>query len=240
MNPVSIPSYTDTFGPGTQTLTLSIANISTGAANGTLTTTLQKPSGLNISNNQPYVNVDAISARVNTYGTVSTGKLELFLDEAARLQIGTNTPFVSTSALTNGNAQVRNGSLTYGNIDYPAKSGDQQYERIFTVSPQQNGGSMTFADFTASNIASYNTGNINIFLKLTTNGLFYDLGRPFGSNNGTGDGSNEANSIGARVSTSGGTLNYTFGVVSTFPSNQYRMIIVFKNNTYSITSITIA
>lgn len=240
LNPVSTPTYTDTFGPGTQTLILSTANISTGAANGTLTTTLQKPSGLSISNNQPYVNVDSISARVNTYGTVSTGKLELFLDEAQRLQIGTNTPFVSSAVLVNGEAQVRNGSLTYGNIDYPTKTGDQIYERIFTVSPQQNGGSMTFAGFTASNIASYNTGNINIFLRLTTNGLYYDLGRPFGSNNGTGDGSTLANSIGARVSTSGGNLNYTFGVVSTFPSNQYRMIIVFKNNTYSITSITIA
>lgn len=240
LNPLVTPSYTDQFAPGTQTITLSTANVSTGAANGTLTTLLQKPSGLNLSNNQPYVNVDAISARVNTYGTVSTTKVELFLDEAQRLQIGTNTPFVSNAVLANGDAQVRNGSLTYGNIDYPTKSGDQIYERIFTVSPQQNGGSMTFVGFTASNIAPYNTGNINMFLRLTTNGLFYDLGRPFGSNNGSGDGSSPANSIGAQVSTSAGTLNYTFGVVSTFPSNQYRMIIVFRNSTYSITSITIA
>jgi hypothetical protein len=238
MNPIGTPNYLDQFSPGTQTITLNVANIATGASNGSLTVTLQKPSGLNTPTTQPYAILDSISGRVNTYGTISTTKAELFLDEANRLIINTNTPFNSTVALANGDAQVRNGSLTYGNIDY-TKTGDQQYERIFTVSPQQNGGSMTFAGFTASNIAPYNTGNINMFLILTTNGLYYDLGRPFGINNGSGDGSSLANSIGAQVSTSTGLLNYTFGVNSTFPTNQFRMIIIFKNNTYTITSITI-
>lgn len=240
LNPVSTPNYTDTFIVSSHIVTLSTANYSSGASPGQLTVTLQKPSGLNATDTENYPNLDAISARVNTYGTVSTGKFEGFLDEANRLIQNTNTAFDSTVPLANGEAQVLNGSLVYGDTDYPTKSGDQRYDRKFTVSPQQNGGSMTFAGFTPSNIGSYNTGNINMFLQLDTNGLYYDLGRPIGSNNGTGDGSSLANSIGAKVSTSGSTLNYTFGVVSTFPTNQYRMIIIFKNNTYSITSITIA
>lgn len=241
LNPASTPVYTDTFPITNRNFTLSTANYSSGAFDGALSVTLQKPDGQIFSQSATYFALNAFtSARVNTYGTVSTTKYEGFLDEANRLVQSTNSAFDSTIALPNGEAQVLNGSLVYGNTDYPSKSGDQRYDRKFTVSPQQNGGSMTFVGFTPSNIASYNTGNINMFLQLDTNGFYYDLGRPFGSNNGTGDGSSLANSIGARVSTTGGTLNYTFGTYSTFPTNQYRMIIIFKNNTYSITSITIA
>ena len=241
LNPGSVPAYTDTFPIANHNFTLSVANYSSGAFDGQLIVTLQKPDGQTFPNTATYFALNAFtSSLVNTYGTVSTTKFEAFLDEANRLIQNTNTAFDSTVALANGEAQALNGSLQYGSGDYPAKSGDQRYDRIFTVSPQQNGGSMTFVGFTPANIASYNTGNINMFLLLTTNGLYYDLGRPFGSNNGTGDGSTLANSIGAKVSTTGGTLNYTFGTNSTFPSNQFRMIIIFKNSTYSITSITIA
>lgn len=239
LNPGSVPVYTDTFPISNSVVTLNTTNVSTGGSNGQLTVTLQKPAGNNFANVQTFPLADSISARVNTYGIVSTNTFEAFLDENKRLIQSTSTPFDSTVSLANGEAQVLNGSLVYGNTDYPSKTGDQRYDRRFIVGVQ-NGGSMTFSGFNPANIATFNTGNINIFLQLETTGGFYDLGKPFGSNNGTGDGSSLANSKGGRVSISGSTLNYTFGTFSTASnSNQFRMIFVFKNNTYSVTNVTI-
>lgn len=239
LNPGSVPNYTDNFVITNNLITLNQSNVSTGANNGSMTITLQKPAGNNLANVQQYPLADVISGRVNTYGIVSTATFEAFLDESNRVFLSTNTAFDSTISLPNGEAQVRNGSLTYGNVDYPSKTGDQRYDRKFTVGVQ-NGGSMTFVGINGSNVSAYNTGNINIFLQLETVGGYYDLGKPFGSNNGTGDGSSIANSKGGQVSVSGTTLNYTFGTFSTASnSNQFRMIIVFRNSTNSITSVNI-
>jgi hypothetical protein len=250
LNPSSTPNYLDQFVVSASPITLATTNYSSGANAGQLTVTLQKPSGLTAAQVGVYPIING-SARVNTYGTVSTNTFEDFLDEARRLVAGTNTAWNSALQLPNGEAQVRNGVLDHGRADSldpllstyaiaaRAATSDQRYDRRFVVGVQ-SGGSMTFAGFNPANIAAYNTGNINIFLQLETSGGYYDLGRPFGSNNGTGDGSSLANSKGGRVSVSGSTLNYSFGLFSTASnSNQYRMIIIFKNNTYTIDSITI-
>lgn len=249
LNPVATPNYLDPFTVAPTNATLSVA-FSSGALPGQLTVILQKPSGLTSPSSSNYPVITG-SARVNTFGITSTNTFENFLDENRRLIAGTSTPFVSNVMLANGEAQVRNGSLVHGFTDsqdvvlqsYAISPklavSDQRYDRRFVVGVQ-SGGSMTFAGFVPTSIAPHGTGNINIYLQLETLGGYYDLGRPFGSNNGTGDGSSLANSKGGQVSISGSTLNYTFGLFSTASnSNQYRMIIVFKNNTNSITSITI-
>ena len=238
-NPGSTPVYTDTFIISNSTVTLNVANVSTGSTGGILNVKLQKPDGSNTVVSASYPFLDLISNRVNTYGTASGVKFEPFLDETNRLIQSTNTAFVSINPLANGEAQVLNGTLTYGDVDYPSKSGSQRYDRRFTVGVQ-NGGSMTFVGFNPTNISPYNTGSLNMYLWLETLGGYWDLGKPDGSINGTGDGSSLANSRGGKVSISGSTLNYTFDTFSTFSnSNQFRMIIVFNDNTQTITSVTI-
>ncbi len=235
IDPPSVPAYTANFVVSSELFSLNNANES--SLTPTLVVDVSKPN--NPSATQASVNIlSALGKAINTYGVVSTTTLEYFQDEAQRLVNGTNTAFNSTTSLANGHAQVQDGKLIYGSVDYPAKSGDQRYDRKVALSIS-NSGSIIFGGIaSASEISPYNTGDLNIFLLLETDGLYYDLGRPFGSNNGTGTGDSPANSIGAVVSTSGNTVNFTFGIRSTADnSNQYRFIAVFKNSNKILTSL---
>jgi len=92
-----------------------------------------------------------------------------------------------------------------------------------------------------TDITQYNTGNINVFLHLETDDIWFDLGRSFGSNNGDGSGDSIANSKGAlnSGSSSGVNLAFTFGIYNTAGnSNRYRIRIVFRTSTKSLTAIT--
>jgi hypothetical protein len=67
------------------------------------------------------------------------------------------------------------------------------------------------------------------------------LGVLQGSN--ANDGSSRAQAISAKVATSGTGVSWSFGVYSTGVSGagnsgRYRAILIFRNNTYSMTSIT--
>jgi hypothetical protein len=76
---------------------------------------------------------------------------------------------------------------------------------------------------------------------LSTTGKYFDLGLSVGAFNGDGSGSSRANSIGARNDslTTGSLLAWSLGTYSTaFNNNEYRLIIIFKNNTYSLTGIS--
>lgn len=235
IDPNVTPAFTDSFVVTNNPVPLNQPNQS--SVNPVLSMIYAKPNNPNALTGTFNVK-SGLGLGINTYGIISTAVFEGFQDEAQRKNITGLTSFVSTAALPNGEAQVRAGSLEYGNTDYPAKSGDQSYTRFFTK-VAANSGTIIFAGLNVANIAPFGTGSLNVLLILETEGKWFDLGRPFGSNNGTGTGNSAANSKGGRVSGTGANLAFTFGTDTTSNNgNQYRILIIFKNNTYSIASLT--
>lgn len=230
-NPMSTPNYDDAFIVTDLDLTLSVADKSSNSPY--LRVSLYKPTGISIYSD---VNLDK---GICTYGTVSTTTYDAFYDENQRLVLNTNTSWTSSASLTNGNAQVRNGMLQFPNsTDYPGFSGDQEYQR-YIYKTSASTGYLNFVNILYSNISAYGTGDLNILIQLDTDNLFFDLGKAVGNNNGDGSGTNRSNSLGARISGSGSIVNWSIGTKTTADnSNRYRIIIIFKNSNYTITSIT--
>lgn len=230
-NPSSTPAYNDTFQVNNLDLTLTVSNRASNSPY--IRTTLYKPNGTT-----SYYDT-SLARGVCTYGTVSTTTADSFYDEAQRLVLNSSTAWTSSDSLTNGNAQVRNGVLQFPNsTEYSGFSGDQEYQRwIYKTSAST--GALVLTNLTYSNISPYGTGSINVLIQLDTDGMFFDLGRVVGSNNGDGSGDSRANSKGGRVSGSGTTINWSLGTYTTADNdNRYRIIIIFKNTTYTITAIS--
>lgn len=238
-NPSITPAVTDQFVVS-RIITLDVSNQS--SLSPTISVTLQKPNGANA------VDASSLAAPINTYGVVSTGKDDRLFDEARRIILntgttsGTATPFNSTISLINGNAQQRhNGVLQYpDSVDYPGFTGDQEYQR-FIDKVGSSVGLLTLAGISYTDIDPYGTGDLNVLLELAVEGKFFDLGRSIGDNNGTGSGNSRANSKGARndSTSSGSIVGWSFGTDSTaFNNNEYRLIIIFRNNNHSISRIT--
>jgi hypothetical protein len=241
--PASPPLFTDELdksGSNHVRVSLSVANQS--SFNKYLTTTIYKAHGTTATS------LATIAKAINTYGTTSTDTFEGFQDEARRLVIGSGIAFTSTLEMANGNAQVRSGTLQYPlAADYDTEwggthtfSGDQEYQRYFYKTSASTG-TLTFGGFTASNIAPYGTGNINVLLYLDGDALWFDLGVLQGSN--ANNGSTRSAAISAKTSASGGALGWSIGVKTTGVSGagnsaRYRAVVIFRNNTYSMTSIT--
>ncbi|MCK5617340.1 hypothetical protein KAR91_86550, partial [Candidatus Pacearchaeota archaeon] len=200
------------------------------------------PSSL-ISSNAP------LPMPVNTYDDiVSTSKADDFFDEDKRIVLnsgttsGTATPFTSTDVLVDGNAQQRHsGTLQFpDSTDYPTFSGDQEYQR-FIAKVGTSIGALTFTGINYTDIDPYGTGDINVLIELAVEGKFFDLGRSIGDNNGTGAGDSRANSKGANndATSSGSVLAWSLGTDSTaFNNDEYRLIIIFRNSTHTITRIS--
>lgn len=232
MDPVTPPQWTDPFVVTNRRVTLDKQDECDLDPNMVVVAT--KPNNNNAATNQFPIKTN-LGFGISTYGTVSTNIAEYFHDEAQRLVVGTTTAFNSQTPLPNGEAQVRCGSLIYGEQDYPAKSGDQVYERYF-VKPTANSGRLTFVGLDPSNISPYGTGQLNIILQLDNEGIFFDLGRPFGDN--AGDGSSISTALGARVSATSTYANFSFGTFTTANNlSRYRVKIIFKGNTYMLSSI---
>jgi hypothetical protein len=241
--PASPPLYTDELDKsGSNHVRVTLNSASAFSFNKYLTVTLYKAHNTTAAQNP------TILRAINTYGTVSTDTYEGFQDEARRLVIGSGIAFTSTLEMANGNAQVRSGTLQYPLAsDYDTEwggthtfSGDQEYQRYFYKTSASTG-TLTFTGFTASNVAPYGTGNINVLLYLDGDALFFDLGVLQGSN--SNNGSTRAVAISAKTSASGGALGWSIGVKTTGVSGagnsaRYRAIVIFRNNTYSTTSIT--
>lgn len=241
--PASPPLYTDELDKsGSNHVRVSLSVASQSSFNKYLTTTIYK------AHNTTATSLATIAKAINTYGTISTDTFEGFQDEARRLVIGSGIAFTSTLEMASGNAQVRSGTLQYPLAsDYDTEwggthtfSGDQEYQRFF-YKTSASIGTLTFTGFTASNVAPYGTGNINVLLYLDGDALFFDLGVLQGSN--SNDGSTRAVAISAKTSASGGALGWSIGVKTTGVSGagnsaRYRAIVIFRNNTYSTTSIT--
>ena len=257
--PSPTPTYTDTYDRvSTPVLvTLDVSNQATPPPITTrnLTVTLYKPTGNTASSSA------TLARPVNTYpSNYSTTTIEYFYDEGYRLRAHPSTTAFgsyssSTSFDTVGSyAQVRNGELSYPVVaDYqnnpspynytPSFTGDREYERYFYKTSASTG-TLTFTGFTVTNIASWNSGNINMLIYLENDAKWFDLGVDVGADPGTRDGSTRSLAYGARnTGSSSGTLNWSIGTYTTGPSGsgndaKFRLVITFKNSTYTINSIT--
>ena len=229
---------------GSNHVRVTLNSASASSFNKYLTVTLYKAGGGTSASNA------TISRANNTYSTTSTTTFDGFQDEQFRLVIGSGIAFTSNIDMANGNAQVRSGTLSYPlAADYDTEyggshsfTGDQEYQRYFYKTSASTG-SLAFGGFTASNVAAYGTGSLNVLAYLESDNKWFDLGVQQGSN--ANDGSSRALAISAKTSTSSGTLNWSFGVYSTGVagagnSARYRVVVIFRNNTYSMTSITSA
>jgi hypothetical protein len=239
----SSPLYSDELDKsGVNHARVTLNSASASSFNKYLTVTIYKAHNTTAASNA------TISKSINTYSTVSTDTYEGFQDEARRLVIGSGIAFTSTIDMASGNAQVRSGTLQYPLVaDYDTQyggshtfSGDQEYQRYFYKTSASTG-TLTFTGFTASNIASYGTGSVNVLLYLEGDNKYFDLGVLQGSN--SNDGSSRAAAISAKTSASSGALNWSLGVYTTGVSGagnsgRYRAIIILRNNTYNMTSIT--
>ena len=241
--PASPPLYTDELDKsGSNHVRVTLNSASAFSFNKYLTVTLYKAHNTTAAQNP------TILRAINTYGTTSTDTFEGFQDEARRLVIGSGIAFTSTLEMASGNAQVRSGTLQYPlAADYDTEwggthtfSGDQEYQRYFYKTSASTG-ALTFTGFTASNISPYGTGSVNVLLYLEGDAKYFDLGVLQGSN--SNNGSTRALAISAKTSASSGALNWSLGVFTTGVSGagnsgRYRAIIIFRNNTYTMTSIT--
>lgn len=228
-DPVSTQAFNAVFNVVNKTLALNQLNIS--SSNPMVTVTARKPNNLQAATTTADVK-SLLGLGINTYGIVSTTTIDLFQDEANRVYADTNTAFNSAATLPNGEGVVYNGTLSYGRSFYAPKSGVQRYDKRVTkvASPS---GEIKLSGINYADLASSGTGALNVFIKLETQGLIYDLSKPFGVDNGTGDGLSFANAKGCYVATTAdGYFNFSFGTNSTADNgNIYRVIVLFRNDT---------
>lgn len=268
LNPASPPAYNATYdrtGVNFVTVTLNKYNEAAfyqSTANKYLSVALFKAHGTTVGSAGTASTTVMIDRAINTYDSPSSNSYEAFFDEDMRVSIGSTSLFPSsTSPLVNGNAQVRNGVLCYPvTADYSGIgatyfSGDQQYERYFYKESASNG-TLTFTGLSnaATDVVSVGSGQtsncINILLQLIDTGIgsttpiYYDLGAnvtvtPIGSYGGVGT----SNLYGGRFSATSSAINFSFGTRSTENNTtanlgRYKVIIIFKDSTKSINSIT--
>jgi hypothetical protein len=251
LNPPSIPSFSGTFNVSNASFVFDIPNITTGATNPTLVTTLYKPNFTGDSS------ILTVSKRLNTYSpTRATTSIEYFTDESKRLLsatagvLGVDTPWDSMdyTIFNPGNgpyAQVQNGTLRYPvSADYAgfAFSGtNKEYIRRFTKTGALSNGILTFAGFNPlTDSSSYGTGNTNIIMWLTDQDIYFDLALEFGTG---GDGSTPALAKGAWTARSNSSIAWSLGTISlgneTTHTNTFALIVTFRNTIESITQITL-
>ncbi|MBS1722281.1 MAG: hypothetical protein JSS66_04655 [Armatimonadetes bacterium] len=256
--PGATPAYNATYDRSSSpvSITLSVANQATPPPITTrsLTVTLYKPTGNTATSSV------TLARPVNTYpSNYSTTTTEYFFDEGYRLRAHPSTTlfgsYSSSGAFdTVGNyAQVRNGRLSYPVVaDYqnnpspynytPTFTGDREYERYFYKTSASTG-TLTFTGFDVANIAAYGSGSLNMLIYLESSAKWFDLGVDVGTSPGTRNGSSRSLAIGAKnTGSSGGTLNWSIGLYTTGPSGsgndgKFRLVVVFRNSTYTIDRI---
>jgi hypothetical protein len=266
LNPVSVPNYNDYYDM-TSGFTISLdkedeaAFYQDSSVNKFLYVALFKAHGSSPGGIGTTIAQLPLARAINTYTSPSTNVYEAFYDEDMRVAVGTTGAFdPEITPLVNGNAQVRNGILCYpvtadySGIGLTYFSGDQVYERFFYKESASNG---TLSISGLSNVASdivgvgsgVTSGKINVLLQLidtgigTTSYIYYDLGEnasalPIGSYGGVGT----SNLYGGRFSANSNSVTFSFGTKSTENSStpnlgRYRLIVILKDNTKSITSI---
>lgn len=244
-----IPSWDDTLSITNKILTLNAANQSN--IDSRVTILPRDPRGNGISKSSIQEN-----RLIDTYGILSTATREYFVDEHYRLPQGTydsipstiTGQWDSTSALTNGNAQVISSSLIYpvtnfssgylptqqAGTDYSGFTGNQFYYRaIYDAGTPHFEGTLKFTGITWNDLGT----NVKIELKLPTQTGWLDLSTGFSAATYTG-----ADGDGAVVnhSQSGNilTIDWTCGTDSTAHSGyMYILKITFLNSAKNLSEI---
>lgn len=229
VDPVTVPAYNDQFVVTNQSYPIA-GDVNNN--NPILNVRLRKP-----NNQQVIAQTNPLARKIARTTSQSTSTIEHFTDEDERLVLNTDTPWTPSATLIDGNAQVYNGTLEHPvNGDYPAfVAAEQEYQRKIAKTAASSG-TLSFTGIAYTDINPYGTGDLNVLLQLDGDGVFFDLGRVVGDDNGTGDGLSRANSKGARVSGSSGIVNFSFLTYSTggVNNNEYRVIIIFRNTNHSI------
>lgn len=269
LNPASPPAYNSTYdrtGVNFVTATLNKTDevaFTQSDVNKYLSVALFKAHGTSVGSAGTASTTVSIDRAINTYyNPDSTNNYENFVDEAQRVAIGSTASFDSANTpLSNGNAQVRNGILTYPvkedyvGIGSTYFNGDQVYERFF-YKESASSGTLTFSGLTnvATDVVAVGSGQtsncINVILQLINTGIgnttpvYFDLGSnvsilPIGSYGGVGT----SNLYGGRYSATSSAINFSFGTFSTENNTtvnlgRYRLIVVLKDDSKSISSIT--
>jgi hypothetical protein len=245
-NPASPPNVDASFAVST-TFTFNATGQSSGSSNATILATIYKPTNTSASS------TITLPRRADTWTqTRATTTVEYFTDESRRIKDGSSGTDVVWSSSEymifnpdNGPyAQVQNGTLRYPvSADYAsfAFSGtDKMYKRRFTKAAA-SAGSLTFSGFAPNTqLGVYGSGDVNILIWLTDQGLYFDLGREFGI--GGGDGSSISQGISAYSSLSATAINWTLGTYSTgnevAHNGTYVVIVIFRTTTRTMTQIT--
>ena len=193
---------------------------------------------------------------VDAYATTSTALSEPFDDEKYRVATSSadtiRSPIIDlwtgATALTNGNAQIYNGSLIYpttnfstgylptGSPNYSTFSGRQQYQRVFqdTTTPHSSV-NLTLGNLIEANVGQVGSGNVNVEIKLSTQTGWLDAGCSYNAATFTG-----ANGDCIKTSYSGAVWSLTFGSFTTANSgNQIEVKVSFLNSTNSITDMSV-
>jgi hypothetical protein len=203
-----------------------------------LTVTARKPSGTSNASTSASVNrlVNTVSATNSTNGNIT------MYDENYRFPLTTNFAlipgsitgnWVSSAALTNGNAILYNATWNYPLINYtigyvPAQgvgtdystfSGDQVVVWGQNIGLAHSGMSIVFTGISYTDISEVGAGNLNLEVRLPSVTGWFDAGRAFGDGAGCRLGSS-----------SGSTLNMSFGVFSSSDSNGIVFIRVTLRN----------
>jgi len=209
--------------------------------NAMATITARKPSGKNAVSTSVTAN-----RLINTYPlTYSTNGTIYMLDENYRWLLSTDFSAIpgnfsnptgnwnSSSALPNGNILLYNNTWNYPNINFtsgylPAQgggtnystfSGDQVAVWATNIGVAHSGMNLIFTGIVLTDISAAGLGNLNVELRLPNETGWIDVGRPFGDGNGCRLGSS-----------TGSTLNITFGTYTSTNSNGVIFIRVTLRN----------
>lgn len=239
INPNTTPSYTDNFPVSNVSVVLNKINKSTETSNGFIYVKLQKP------DNKYGIETVNLNKKICTYGNVATEKIEYFFDESKRLLLNSDTLWDSETSFDSSaggtDAQVRNGYLLYPvGADYSiSPTGSKEYQRRFETEIPVSSGYLKIDGITQSDLSVYGTGSLNILLQLDTVSKYFDIGKDVcytcsGDARGQSYPSKLDHNFGENI------FGFTFGNFSTGlePNYSYRIIIIFRDNSKSITRIT--
>jgi hypothetical protein len=267
VNPASTPGYLDVFdvtatGIGPATVTFNATNQNSNDRE--ISVTLFKAHGTTVGSAGTATDTASLIRSVNTYTSdPSTNTIEYFKGESYRLQENSNSSFNSQTGMANGYLQVRNGLLTYpvpADYDSPSTlpyntspylsfTGSQKYERFF-FNEFASSIILTISGLTnvATEIEAYQSGSINIIAQVydlsnPATPLYYDLGQYFQPTPLVQ--TFEGNTLyGARVSANTSSITFSFGIQNTQSTGvspnygKYRLIVIFNDDTKTITQLT--
>lgn len=179
---------------------------------------------------------------VNTYGNISTDLSESFVDENYRLANPGTYPsdytsipgsitgiWTSSSLLSNGNAQVVNGTLIYPITNYssgylPAQAADYSgftgtqvyYRAIKKSSVAHSSGTLNIPGLTAADIGI--SGTVTVEIKFPSVTGWKDIGQSFNPSLFTNPTDLLLNGQGCQTSASGSQFGFSMGTGSTIDS----------------------